>query len=376
MFQLVKRLSVYKPSNALPVHNSKQELANRFSKYFDKKIRNIRVALDLSVNTTTASVRAERACDSSFTNFTTLSCDDVLNIIKTSRVKTCSLDPLPACLVKDHIQDLLPSITSIVNSSLQSGLFPSSLKQALVTPLLKKANLDVEDLKNFRPVSNLPFLGKVIERAAISQLQGYINDNDLHNRTQSAYRKFHSVETAIVRVTNDLLNAVDDHGEAILILLDLSAAFDTVDHSILLHRLRVRYGVSGSTYHWFESYLKNRKKSVVIDGTSSDPTNLDWGVPQGSVVGPEMFVIYSAPIEDIIKEHGFSSVSYADDTQLYVLIKPSDRNKAIDHLSKCIEDIRIWMTENKLMLNDAKTELLHVRSKFAKNVSSANITIR
>ena len=159
--------------------------------------------------------------------------------------------------------------------SLQSGIFPAKLKEALITPLLKKTNLDVEELKNFRPVSNLPFVGKVIERAAINQLQCYINDNDFHSKNQSAYRCFHSVETATVPVTNDLLRAVDDHGEAVLVLLDLSAAFDTKDHQILLKRLSARYGVTGKAHQWFSSYLENRKQSVIIDDEISNPICLE-----------------------------------------------------------------------------------------------------
>ena len=143
--------------------------------------------------------------------------------------------------------------------SLQSAKFPAKLKEALITSLLKKTNLDVEELKNFRPVSNLPYVGKIIERAAINQLQCYIDDNDLHTKYQCAYRCFHSVETATVRVTNDLLRAVDDHGEAVLVLLDLSAAFDTMDHQILLKRLSARYGVTDKAHQWFSSYLKNKK---------------------------------------------------------------------------------------------------------------------
>ena len=114
-----------------------------------------------------------------------------------------------------------------------------------------------------------------------------------------------------------MLNAVDDHGEVILILLDLSATFNTVDHPTLLNRLKQRFGVNGKACTFLKSYLTNRAQSVIIDGTASDPTKLDWGVPQGSVVGLVLFNIYSSPIEDIIKDRGVSSVSYADDTQLY-----------------------------------------------------------
>ncbi len=377
MFKLVNQLSVFKPSKALPSHSSKNDLAKRFSQYFDQKIRKIRVALDLSADALDikSDMSTEATCASNFNQFKLLDCNDILSIIRKSRVKSCALDPLPASLITENLPELLPAITAVVNTSLQSGEFPSALKVALVTPLLKKPSLDVEELKNFRPVSNLPFVGKVIERAAINQLQAYINDNDLHTKNQSAYRRFHSVETAIVRVTNDLLCAVDDHGEAVLVLLDLSAAFDTVDHHILLNRLSARYGVTGIAHQWFASYLKDRKQYVMIDGEMSDPSSLDWGVPQGSVVGPELFVIYSAPIEDIITKHGLSSVSYADDTQIYVVIKPSTRDSAVARVENCIDDIRNWMAANKLMLNDAKTELLHVSSRFSKSVSNIRINI-
>ncbi|XP_072033017.1 uncharacterized protein [Amphiura filiformis] len=119
------------------------------------------------------------------------------------------------------------------------------------------------------------------------------------------------------------------------------------------------------------------KQKTLCDhhGEVSDSTGLDWGVPQGSVVGPEMFVLYSAPIEDIIRKYGLCSLSYADDTQLYVVITPSNRVKALVKLEECIEDIRIWMAHNKLKLNDSKTELLHVKSRFAKNVSKVDINI-
>ena len=232
--------------------------------------------------------------------------------------------------------------------------------------MLKKAGLDVEELKNFRPVSNLPFMGKIIERAAVSQFQAYMRENDLYTKNQSAYRRFHSVETALVKVNNDLLKAVDEHGEAVLVLLDMSAAFDTVDHNVMLRRLQDRYGVNGTAHRWFASYLCNRQQSVLIDCEQSDPTTISFGVPQGSVVGPEMFIAYSAPIEDIINAHNLCSMSYADDTQIYVLIKPPDRVSKMSKLEECICDIQTWLTENKLMLNASKTELLHVKSCYAR----------
>lgn len=376
LFRIVDKLSVYKPSKSLPSHVSKKDLANRFSKFFDEKIRNLRLSLDMSASAQSKlSVDIMRDCKSRFAKFDSVSSDDVRETIKRSTIKTCQLDPLPASLTKLCLEDVLPSMTSIVNASLQSGVFPDCLKQALVTPILKKASLDVDEFKNFRPVSNLPFLGKVIERVAIHQLQTYLNDNSLFAKNQSAYRHFHSTETALVRVNNDLLKAVDDHQEAVLVLLDLSAAFDTVDYNILLKRLDEEYGICGTALQWFSSYLQNRKQSVIIDNEISEPIILDWGVPQGSVTGPVLFLLYSGPIQDIIDAHGLSGMIYADDTQLYIMMKPSERSNVLARLEACIRDIKIWMAENRLMLNDNKSEVLHVTSRFTKRLHLNDINI-
>ena len=161
-----------------------------------------------------------------------------------------------------------------------------------------------------------------------------------------------------------MLSAVDDHGESVLVLLDMSAAFDTIDHNILLFRLQDRYGVSCTVCRWFAYYFDNGQQSE-----QSDCMHITWGMPQGSVVSPEIFVAYSAPIEDIVNVDNLYNMPYADDTQLYVLIKPSDRTSKLPKL-ECIYDIRAWLTENKVKLNDAETELLHVKSHYVKIVSN------
>ena len=155
--------------------------------------------------------------------------------------------------------NILPAITDMVNQSLEIGVFPTSLKSAMIIPTLKKPSLDPEELKNFRPISNLPFLGKIMERAVCMQLMAYLTSNSLLPSRQSAYRRHHSVETALVRVYNDLLQSLDKQQEAVLILLDMTAAFDTVDHQILLSRLNNRFGVTGVhvALNWFSSYSQS-----------------------------------------------------------------------------------------------------------------------
>ena len=162
-----------------------------------------------------------------------------------------------------------------------TGVVPKELKISRIIPLLKKPSLDMDCLQNYRPISNLPLLAKVLERVVTKQLQTYLEEHHLYANMQSAYRRFHSTETALLRVTNDLLRAVDQHHEAVLVLLDLSAAFDTIDHGILLQRLTTRYGITSSALAWFTSYLKGRVQTVNINGTLSEERALRFGVPQG-----------------------------------------------------------------------------------------------
>ena len=161
-----------------------------------------------------------------------------------------------------------------------------------MSPLIKKLTLDSEILKNYRPVSNLSFISKLIERIAAVQLIDHLKTNNLYEKYQSAYRALHSTETALLRVQNDLLQAVDNHGGAIHVLLDLSAAFDTIDHKKLLNILDTSFGIRGDALKWFESYLSDRQQTVQIGNEFSKSNTLNYGVPQGSVLGPILFTIY------------------------------------------------------------------------------------
>ena len=153
--------------------------------------------------------------------------------------KSCSMDPLPTCLLKKGIDVLLPCITSIINRSLEVREFPATFKHGLVTPLLKKSDLDHEILKNYRPISNLPFLGKMIERLVAMQFKQHLVINNLYTKTWSAYCAYHSTETALLRVSNDINLALGNH-DVVLVLLDLSSAFDTIDHSVFMNKLYTR----------------------------------------------------------------------------------------------------------------------------------------
>ena len=181
-------------------------------------------------------------------------------------------------------------------------------------------------MNNYRPISNLKFVSKVVERAALAQLQEYMLTNQLGGCRQSAYRKHFSTETALVRVQNDILRAVDRRSDVVLVLLDLSAAFDTVDHQILLQRLRDRYGVHDDALSWCSSYLSDRRQSVAIGDKVSATRVTTCSVPQGSVAGPFMFTIYTAPLEQLVVSYDVETMIYADDTQLYIVLDSSCEN--------------------------------------------------
>ncbi|KAK3553457.1 hypothetical protein QTP70_003500 [Hemibagrus guttatus] len=219
--------------------------------------------------------------------------------------------------------DLLPFITTVINGSLTSGHVPTVFKKARVIPILKKPALDPSDISNYRP-------------------------NNLHDPNQSGFKAAHSTETALLAVTEKLHAARSAKLSSVLILLDLSVAFDTVNHKTLLSTLR-SLGICGTAWEWFASYLDGRSYQVTWKGLTS--------VPQGSVLGPLLFSLYTHSLGKVISSHGFSYHCFADDTQLIFFFPPSDTT-ASARISACLVDISSWMTAHQLKLNPSKTELL------------------
>ena len=158
-------------------------------------------------------------------------------------------------------------------------------------------------------------------------------------------------------------------------LLDLSAAFDTLDHTVLLRRLQERFGITGTAFRWLTSYFHGREQCIIIDGVQSDWKGVHRGAPQGSVFGPMAFSYYSAPIEDIIKAHGLECMIYADDSQIYFCFKDHESDDVISRIERCIADIRSWMIANKLKLNDSKTEILHLTSRFIPPTQAPSVRV-
>ena len=290
--------------------------------------------------------------NASLSAFCMVTVEDVTKLIMSMPSKSCALDILPMCLLKENIHTLAQSITTIINASLSTGTFPSKLREAVVSPLLKKPTLDKEVLKNYRPVSNISYISKIMEKVVCNQIKDHLKTHGLPEPLQSAYRELHSTETALA---------------VAMVLLDLSAAFDTVDHSLLLKRLHHTFGICDTALSWVSSYLQNRSFRVSIGEARSSPQKLHFGIPQGSVVGPLFFVLYTCCIGTIIRKYDIMYHLYADDVQLYLPFDPKATGgfeNAVETLSTCISEISKWMTLNKLKLNNDKTEFFVAASPY------------
>ena len=367
LFNVTKLLlNMTKLHPVIPPHINKKTFVDDLGKYFSDKIVRIHSHIESSVGDgmcTPSDVDFQTSHTATFNKFKVLSLTDVEKLVLNLSKKSCSLDPMPTNLLLHCKESLLPVFTKIINLSLSNALFPSDWKVALVKPLLKKHGMEPSN-DNLRPVSNLQYVSKLVEGAATQQILEHIDDNALFPCMQSAYRQFHSTETALVKIKNDLLLAMDNKKVILLVLLDLSAAFDTIDHGILLNILHSSFGLNESVLAWIKSYLSNRQQKIMIEDATSKNFDVPYGVPQGSRLGPLLFTLYTSNLIKSIQSC-FPNVSchcYADDTQLYISFSPDGEQhiESISNLESCIRHVRSWMSKHKLKLNDGKTEFLVV----------------
>ena len=365
LFALISTLTSPSKCVQYPDHSSPLALANEFGEFFIMKIDKIRNALDQLEVPSIEPIREPITDQHKLTSFQQLQLTDIHKLIKRAPNKQCASDPIPTWMLKECTDIIAPFITNMINMSLEIGYFPSEWKNALVTPLLKKQGLELI-FPNFRPVSNLPFVSKLAERVCVEQLTQHMEQNHPLPSHQSAYRACHSTETALIKVHSDILLSMDTQKVTLLVMLDLSAAFDTIDHHILLETLEFEAGVCDTALHWFISYLNDRTQQVQVCGTTSEKMNLKSGVPQGSCLGPVLFTLYAASLFKVIRNHLPNCHGYADDHQLYVSFQPrnaADQDSAVSSLQNCIAEVRAWMLVNKLKINDSKTEFLILGSK-------------
>jgi endonuclease/exonuclease/phosphatase (EEP) superfamily protein YafD len=352
LYSMVDKELDRKQSKILPDTEDIADLTTKFNKFFVEKIDKIRKNMDnkpLSESDEFINVLSE---------FEPTTIDEVREIINETGIKCSPADPLPQLLVKQNIDILLPIIVKMVNLSLSTGNV-DGMKLADIIPLLKDDSLDPNVLNNFRPVSNLLFLGKVIEKVVLKRLNDHLSKNNLHCSDQSAYKKNHSTETLLVKITNDILVASDSRSATVVMLLDLSAAFDTVDHKLLLNILAKEIGLKGTVLAWFRSFLMGRSQRVRLGIVTSETILIKFGVPQGSVLGPVLFNLYIRSIYNCVKRLGFDISGYADDHQILKSFKPNEQLSLLAiQLDNCFNTIKSWMSDYYLKMNDSKTQII------------------
>ena len=353
----------------LPKLESDQAVCEAFSTFFISKIDKIMVNIHETVKSEAISKPSTPLPSKStpiLDHFQPTDETEIKKIIMTGPSKSCSLDALPTSLLKKSIDVHLPILCKIINWSLRTGIFPAALKTTDVTPIIKKASLDQNTLKNYRPVSNLAFTGKLMEKVVLKRVNEHMSKHKLGEPLQSAYRPRHSTETALMSVQHDIVKELDQGKGVAMVLLDLSAAFDTINPQGVTDTLQQHIGVNGTPLTWFKDYLANRRQRVRIGSTVSAPMTLTRGVPQGSVLGPVLFTTYTIPLAAICAKYNVKYHIYADDTQLYVVFDPSipgDCERALCRLKNCIKEIRAWMLTHELKLNDDKTEYIIYQSR-------------
>ena len=368
IFEISNKLLYKNEPLLLPPSDNKKNLADQFNEFFITKINKI---MDGLVPTTSHLINNDYIEDNFETNkrlheFRPLTLEETIKLVKSAAPKSCKLDPIPTIILLEHLDIIAPTLQEIINLLLLTGNMPQNMKEALFHPLLKKPNLDLQQFKNFRPVSNLSFVSKLIERAVCDQLLEYTAMTGKLDRMQSAYHADHSTEMALLKVKTDILNDMDNKKVNFLILLDLSTACDTVSFCLLMNRLLNRFGITGTVLKWIESYLTEQTQRVMIDEFSSDPVMLKCGVLQGSVLGPILYTLFTSPVGDISRSHNIGYHGFADDTQNYHSFTPSiagDEDKCKWEIEVCISDMHTWMRTNLLKLNDKRTEFLIIGTK-------------
>ena len=272
-------------------------------------------------------------------------------IDKLENKTSCGHDGISNKLLKCLKHELSKSLTLIINQMLTTGIFPESLKLSKITPIYKKG--DRVFLENYRPISLLPTISKIFERVIHDQLYDYFNSNNLLAAQQYGFRPQHSTEYAAVKLVDHTSSEMENQKIPTAVFIDLSKAFDTLSYDILLYKLKY-YGVTGTEFKLMQNYLSNRKQYVVFNNCNSDITEINIGVPQGSILGP---LLFSININDLITvSNKLHFIMYADDTTIYFNLEDFNQENLENEVNNELSRVSEWMTLNKLSLNASKTK--------------------
>ena len=294
--------------------------------------------------------------------------EEVEKIIKSLKDSSSGWDSISPKVVKCTYNSFLVPLTHIMHTSLVTGVFPTELKIARVIPIFKAG--DTSSFTNYRPVSVLPLFSKILERLMYTRLLSFINKHNLLYKFQFGFRSQHSPNFALMILVDQISEALESGDYVLGLFLDFSKAFDTVNHEILLKKLEF-YGIRGIALKWFRSYLHDRVQYVEYNETASSKGNITCGVPQGSILGPLLFLLY---VNDLSKASTLVfSILFADDTNMFLTGK--DPNILVKTMSQEMNHVVDWLKLNKLSLNLSKTHFIIFRRKGAKVCLTEDLTI-
>ena len=286
-------------------------------------------------------------------SFSPVSDDDISNVIRQIKSNAIGFDGLSLEMIKLCCPVIVPFLAHIFNCCLVESLFPDQWKTALILPLPKVT--DVQSVTDLRPISLLPVVSKIFEKIIYSQIIKYLLSNNLLPDTQSGFRKQYSTASVLLKVTDDIIQAADNKETSALVLLDFSKAFDTLDHQLLCAKLHY-YGFTYESIKFFDSYLSGRTQRVLLDGKMSHSLLISRGVPQGSILGPMLFLIYTSDMEQAVTGCGMQR--YADDTQLHIKFNIKHALETAEAINECLDNVFQYSKKNGLKLNPSKSAVL------------------
>ena len=366
LYDVAAKVLDEKDAEVLPSHTDPVELANDFNKYYIQKIEKLRESIPQN-DEEEAIEEGTKFVGEKLNVFAPTSIEELKEIISESGMKTSSEDPLPQAILNDVKDEILPLLLKLVNISLAEGSL-ESIQSSVIDPLLKKMGLDPEVRKNYRPVNNLVFLSKLTERVVKRRIDSHMGTNNLFNKRAFGYKSGHSTESMMTGLVNDVLTGFDENKCTVMVFLDLSAAFDTIDVDKLITILSEEIGLGGTALKWCKSFLTGRTQRVKINGEYSEKLDVKFGSVQGSVLGPKFFNIYVRSQPKVFLNSGFETSSFADDSNgSKTFSLKFQYNVLKNDVSQCVENVIKWMNAMSLKINPDKTEIILFHPKSMKD---------